>query len=398
MSHRPVRQREKLQPFLSRALWICGTALFVTQLVTACAEPKPQEGQDQVIRPVRAIQVPDPASIAGRAFTGRARAARRSDLSFEVGGRILKRPIEVGDRVKAGQLLAALDSRDFENRLRAAQANAKQAQAYRDRIAEAHKTGAVSDQRLTDAETELQAAEATVKIRAKALEDSTIYAPYDGSVSAIYVDNFQVVTPQQPVVRVIDAERIQMVVNIPENLVGLAPYVKDIRVRFDALPDQTLAAEIDEIGDEASATTRTYPVTVIMKQPAGFRIEAGMTGHATGRVELPEGTRVPDMFIPAPAVVLEGKSRTSSAHVWVIDPTSKTAAQRAVKVAVATPRGVPVKDGLRPGEWIATAGAHSLQEGQRVEILDASAGEWRVPMPQARTVLAGTATLDAETH
>ena len=92
MSHRPLRQREVLQPLLSRALWICGTALYVTQLITACDEPKQQDGQHQVIRPVRAIQVPDPASIGGRSFTGRARAARRSDLSFEVGGRILQLP------------------------------------------------------------------------------------------------------------------------------------------------------------------------------------------------------------------------------------------------------------------------------------------------------------------
>ena len=137
--------------------------LGVAALATACGgdEPPPPE----VVRPVRAMQVPDPAPAELREFTGTARAAQRSELSFEVGGRIRERNVDVGSRVEEGELLAALDPRDFENALRAAKARAKEARATRDRVAEAHAVRAVSDQELTDAESQLQAALARLRIR-----------------------------------------------------------------------------------------------------------------------------------------------------------------------------------------------------------------------------------------
>lgn len=168
-----------------------GCLLQTAMLVTAgCGrdDPPPPEA----VRPVRAIQVPDPTPDVLPVFTGRARAAIRSQLSFEVGGRILERRVDVGSIVEEGELLAALDPRDFENALRAAEADAKESRALRDRMAEAHKVRAVSDQDLTNAESELDAAEATLRIRRKALADTRLVAPHAGEVAAAYVEKFQV--------------------------------------------------------------------------------------------------------------------------------------------------------------------------------------------------------------
>lgn len=365
-------------------------SLLVGAAVVVSACSKAEAPRAEVVRPVRAIQVPDPAPAVLPAYTGRARAAERSKLAFEVDGRILERRVDVGDRVEKGQLLASLDPRDFQQALRAARAQAKEARAYRDRVAEARTFRAVSEQDLTDAENQLQAAEATLRIRKKALEDSELLAPHAGEVSAVYAETFQVVRPKQPVVRLLDASRLEMVIDLPENRIALAQYVKDVRVRFDAFPDLEIRAVISEIGQEASATTRTYPVTLSMDQPEGVRIQPGMTGRASARPELPEGAS-PPILVPASAILADGGKH----HVWVLDPQQKLATRRAVTPAEATTRGVPIESGLEVGEWVAISGARSLKQGQKIEILDVIENPLRLPMPDDRGIPAGDVTVSS---
>ena len=115
-------------------------------------------------------------------------------------------------------------------------------------------------------------------------------APFDGAIAAKYVENFQTVQAGQVVARLLDTAKVEMVIDIPESMIALAPYVTDLVCVFDAFPELTLTgAEITEIGTEASATTRTYPVTIVMGQPAeptGAKLFPCMAGRARGTAQL----------------------------------------------------------------------------------------------------------------
>ena len=128
----------------------------------------------------------------------------------------------------------------------------------------------------------------------------------------------------------------------------MAPYIEDITVRFDAFPDVEVKAEVQEIGREASATTRTYPVTLVMDQPEGVSILPGMAGRAQGTPRPPDGEKRMSLVIPVTAVFADVATDTSA--VWVIDEST----------------GHTVEEGLEPGELIATAGVTFLKEGQIV--------------------------------
>ena len=117
-------------------------------LLASCREEPPTK--KAVIRPVRAIKIADTKTFSSRSFPGRAAATQEVNLAFEVPGRLVERPVDVGTEVTKDQLLARLDPSDFQNTLEAAKARRKQAEAYRDRIAQAAKTGAVAQQQLTD--------------------------------------------------------------------------------------------------------------------------------------------------------------------------------------------------------------------------------------------------------
>ena len=322
------------------------------------------EEPEPTVRPARTIRVSDTAELSGRIFPGRAEAILAVDIAFEVPGQLVERPIDVGDNVKKGQVLAKLDPRDYANDVESAKARLKRATAYLERIEQASTSGAVSKQDLTDAQAQFEVAEADLRIKQKALAETEIVARFDGSIAAIYVENYQNVQSKQPVVRMMDLSEIELKIDIPEKLIMLIKEVGNITVAFDAYPNQPVPAAIKEIGKEASATTRTYPVTLSMKQPETFKILPGMTGQATGGARTSttaEGT----VQIPGEAIVEEAGTH----YVWVVDETSMTVKRTAVVPVKANSMGMLVQ-GLEKGQRVVSAGAHNLAEGQKIRLTE----------------------------
>ncbi len=357
--------------------------LFAGFLLAGCSDPPPSE--KDIVRPVRAMQVADTSGIKGRKFPGRAEAAEEVEVSFRVSGPLITLAVKVGNKVEAGQVIARVDPRDFEINLKNMQAQLAQGQAVAKRAeadlkrlegVRAKNPDYVSQldydtavQNRDSAQANVAALRASVAAAKDQLEDTYLKAPFEGIVVDTYVKNFEDVRARQPIVRIVDDSRIEFVVNIPENLISLVPDVRDVKVEFDALPGKPVLAKVEEIGTEASQTTRTYPVTLIMSQPEGQKILPGMVGRAFGtppEEALPKGVEVPV------SAVFSGEDGESS-FVWVIDGDPQTVSRRAVKTEDFTERGIRIAEGLEAGEWIATAGVHYLREGQPVRLLEQQA-------------------------
>ncbi len=350
---------------MTRRLAPIAVILLLPFLLPACGEEPPARRP----RPVRSVVVGDAVAFQAQPLPGRAKATQEVDMAFEVSGQLVERPVNVGDRVEPGQILARLDPRDYQNSLDAAKAERDRAKAFYDRVAQAARTGAVSRQEVTDARARYDQSESVVNIRQKAVDDTYIVAPFVGTVSATYVDNFQNVRAKEPVIRLLDVSKMEMTVDVPEGSIGLAPYIKDVIVRFDALADREFHARIKEVSNEASRTTRTYPVTLIIDPPEDGAILAGMAGTASPVVDLPEDLHSSGIEVPVSAVFSPPEESSQASYVWVLEGEPPTASRREVTVLDTTPRGVRVQ-GLASGERIATAGVHYLREGQEARILE----------------------------
>lgn len=358
-------------------------SLLLILSLQGCQEEIPQ---NEIVRPVRAIQVSDPAEFTNRWFPGQAKAIQEVDLSFRVAGPLITLPVQVGDVVKKGQELSTIDPRDFQVVLRNAEGQLERTRAVQKRAEsdyarllriQKQDAGAISQRQIDKAlqtvessEAETQSLVAAVDSAKDKLSYTYLKAPFDGIITATYVENYEDVKPKQPIVRLIDNSQIEIILNIPENLIHQADYLKSagkvMRVRFDPFPDYEIEAQIKEIGKEASKTTRTYPVTLVMDQREDIKILPGMAGKATRAVALPEEESEAHIIVPETAVFsMDDPSKTS---VWVIDTQSKTVSKREVKVGELLDTGISIKKGLKAGEWIATAGVHYLKEGQQVQI------------------------------
>lgn len=365
---------------------------LVPMLFAGCAE---EEVVPERPRLVLAMKIGDPTTFEDRWVPGRAKATRELDLSFRVDGRMIARPVNVGDVLKKGDLVAQLDPTDYEVELQNAEGNRDEAKAkqtaaqselnrqLRIRKEDAGAISKASIERAREgrdkAKANIKALEASVSDARNRLKRTTLTAPFDSTVVAKFAEAFEDVQANQHVVRLVDTSQVEFVVNIPESEISMISEVTNIRVQIDAFPGLEISAQIKEIGTEASRTTRTYPVTLIMEQPEGYTVLAGMAGKATGDVTgTPAGVIVPLSAVltneDGSQEALAGKVGASPSpaerpsFVWIVDETDMTVKRRPVETDVMTARGWRLKEGVKTGEWIVTAGVYSLNEGQKVRI------------------------------
>lgn len=347
--------------------------------VSACSEPPPPEAPPRL---VRAMRIADSDGLSERSFPGKAKAAQQATLSFRVSGQVLELPIDVGDQLTEGALLARLDPADFESALGTARSALAETDAAVEKAAADYRRstnvqqqdpGAISQRAVDrakaarDASVAVQSgAQAAVKLAENRLSYTRLVAPFGGEVAAKYVEAFETVVAKQPVARLLDRSGIEFVVDIPETLISYADRVQEVVVRFDANPNRDIPAKISEIGREAAQGTRTYPMTLVLNQPDDFDILPGMAGKAFITALLPGDAVEGGIDVPAAALFSRGDPQKS--YIWVI--VDNQLQQREVTVGRPSDFGVRIRSGVAPGEWIVTRGVNALQEGQRVRIAD----------------------------
>lgn len=357
------------------------TAFCILGLLSGCQPEK--TAQIDVIRPIKAFQIGSAEKIAGRNFPGVAKATQEVDLSFRVAGTLKSMPVKVGQEVRVGDVLAVLDQRDFEVEvanakagLASARAQLNNAKIEYERVIRIQQTdpGAVSQSTIDLRKATLEqtdAAYASSEALLNASEDrlsyATLKAPFDGVVVQRYVDNFQDISSNSAVFRLVDMSKIEMDINIPENLISNLPYVRNARVSFDAFPNVTIPAEIKEVSNEASQSTRTYQVRLIMEPPSGIDILPGMSGYATGDVIRSDTTEQP-AIVPLSALFSSADSKRT--FVWIYNVETQQVKKLEVEKGTLVDQGIIITQGLKTGDWVATAGVHFLTEGRKVRLLD----------------------------
>lgn len=342
------------------------TLLMVIIGLLSCGESKNKNLSEQP-RPVKAIQIGNSKSFNSRSFPGKAKATQEVNLSFNEGGTLIELPIKIGDKIKKGDLIAKLDPKELEFKLKSAKAEMIRDQQNYLRAKELVGKGHISKADYDLLEAKLAVSQANLDLAEKALKDSIITAPFDGQVSDRFVENYQTVSKQQVIARLLDISQIEMVIQVPESAITLIPNAKDIVVQFDSFPNHLIAAQIKEISHEASTDTRTYPVTLIMLQPKDIEILPGMAGKVKGKIESGNSTES-KISIPVSALMTMGTDNKS--YVWIIDTNTHQVHRQQVIIGELTATGVSILSGLHENEWIVTAGVHSLEDGEKVTILN----------------------------
>lgn len=329
---------------------------------------------EEVPRPVRNITVAASPVNVQWSLAGEVKPRVEVRYGFRVGGRMIERKVEIGDRIEAGQVLARLDPQDLTPALDAqraqqealrtelALARAELARAERLRAGNFVSDANVERQRATvdAAVARLQAATAQVDQARNAVAYQLLKADSAGIVTAVDAEAGQVVAVGQTVVRIARAGDAEIQVNIPEQDLDRARSAGSWTVTLAGVPGRQWQASLRELSPAADPASRTYAARLSLAGDTG-PVALGMSATATVRDSAPSRIQVPITAL---------HSRDGQAKVWIVDPATSRVRAQPITTGTILDDAVVVQEGLAGGETIVTAGANLLREGQQVRLAD----------------------------
>lgn len=347
-------------------------ALLIGAAVLASCQ-KQEETVQEPVRPALSI-IARQTPVAALQLTGTVQPKIESQLGFRVLGRMIARNVQVGDLVKQGDVLAAIDPLALELAVRAAQSEVSNAQAQlryaiatetRQRALAEGRTGTQAardeaEQGRKSANANLAKAQANLNKAEEQLSHTQLRAEFDGVVTATSAEVGQIVSAGKAVVTVARPEDRDAIVDVP--LVGAQrletgmPF--EVTLQLD--PSIRVNGVVREIAPQADTATRTQRIKVSLADPPeAFRLGSVVTVSAIVSKEA-------RILLPASALLKD----KGSVSVWRIDPTTKTVSRQPVKLNdEIVPGGTAwVSEGVQPGDRIVIAGIHKLKDGQAVRI------------------------------
>lgn len=307
-------------------------------------------------------------------YSGEVRGRFESQLAFQVNGKIIRRNVDIGNTVKAGDILMQIDPIDVEQganaaaaQLQAAESQFKLAKDNLDRFKALYDQKLMSQAEFDRYQNAYDSANALLR-QAKAqntrganqLNYCNLYADGTGVVAGVNAETGQVVAAGQPVAVLVKGSEREIEINVPENRLADFNKIPQFKVTFWALPDTVIEGKLREVSPMADPLTRTYKARIrLLSPPASVKL--GMTAT----VSQTASNGLSAIYIPLSAIY----QSENNPGVWIIR--HRIATWKPVQLG---PFGdgdqVQVLEGLQAGEIIVTAGVHKLREGEKVRTGD----------------------------
>ena len=363
-----------MSPFSVRAGF--AALAVVVAMTSGCAR---HETPPAPVRPVALTQVRSEGLTDTAVFAGEIRPRHESDLAFRIGGKVISRNVDVGARVKRGQVLAKLDPADVGLQADAQTAAAAAAETeykfasaeyarYQNLFRQKFISESALDQKKNALDTnraKYEQAKAQLAVTRNQAGYATLVATDDGVITAASVEAGQVVTSAQTVMKLAREDEREVAISVPENRIAELRQATALGVVLWANPGKAYPAKVREIAPAVDPVTRTFAVrtTILDRDPA---LQWGMTANVVVQGREPKGTAL----LPLTSIY----RKDSDPAVWVYDPVSHKVSLRPVTVAQYREDGVVVARGLAAGEWVVAAGVHKLRDGEVVRPYEGAGG------------------------
>ena len=352
------------------------SSLATVLLFMSCGETEVKE--DVILRPVKYSEVSYLGGEKSRQFSGTAKTEKIVNLSFRSSGIITKLDMNLGQKVKKGELLGTLDNvsarLSYESSIaskNSAESQMNTAKLSLNRMRTLYEKGSSS---LSDYEAaknsfrtavaSFESAKRSVAIQQDQIQFGYLYAPEDGIIASVTAEVDENISPGQPIGVLNAGTAIEISLGLPESVINAVEKDMKVKVSFTAIEEQSFNAVITEVAPALDANTSTYPIT-IMVTDTDERIKSGMAANVLFEF-VNEDLAKDIIVVPASAVGEDGNGR----FVFVIegDSSKATVRRQTITIGELTPKGFEVKTGLKTGQKIATAGLQTLLDGQDVKL------------------------------
>lgn len=333
-------------------------------LITACGPKETAVSEPPMVR-LTTVQTLSEAEHAS--YPGRTQATQTTHVAFRVSGTLADVKVKEGDAVREGQVLATMDSRDYQVQLSATEAEYQQIKADCERVIALYNDGSTTAQNYDKARYGLEQITAKYQHAQDQLADCVLKAPYNGYVQRVMHESHETVSAGMPIVTLFCSNGLEVVINIPASGFMQAERFDSFTAMFDVLPGRRFPLRLLSVAPRANAN-QLYEVRLLLENTAENRetlrkVTPGMTALVDIQYKADEDAPVE---LPAGAVLHKGDE--SYVFVYVADGAGQgTVRQTAVHVADVLRSGaVRVLGGVKAGQQVVGSGVHHLNDGQRV--------------------------------
>lgn len=335
-------------------------------IVFSCGQKK--GNYQNIVRPVRVVKV-ETLGAMQKMYTGVVGAEEYSKLAFKVSGPLVEMNVDAGQKVKKGMIIAAVDPLDYNLQFEANKAAYITAKSQMDRNKKLLSMQAISKQDYEIAEANYVKAKSAYETSENTLSDTKLRAPFDGFVEQKYVENYQKVQPGEPIIKLVNPDKLEVNFILPETNVRLTREKMQVAVEFDTYKGKWFRAKVKEFVD-ASPDGSGIPVRLAIVDSAFKRDIYNIYPGFSCKVKLSIDNASGDGYsVPLSAIFKDLK--TDETSVWLYNDTDKTV--RRQKVTTEQLFGadeVQIISGLHADDVIVVAGVNYITEGQEVVVVN----------------------------
>lgn len=350
---------------VNRILWgiLVLLVLLTVVLIATCRPPKKGEDTIEAALPVQA-QLVEPRTIDERLrVPGRLEPFVQAVLSAEQDGLIVELNGDKGDAVTNGQLLLRIDGRTWEQARRRAEVEIRDAEKDVARWQELRAAGAVSVTEYEAIQTRKERAEIALAEADVFLSQCEVRSPLDGWVNDRQVDLGEYIGKGQPVFEVVDVSRLKLVFDVPEKDAAAVAPGAEVSVELAALPGGHFTGRVTFVSFLARRENNAFRVEALMEN-AGGRLKPGMIVG----VELVRRHRPGSIVVPLAAIM----PRKGEHVVYTVE--DGRAVRSVVQIDAIIGSEAVLGAGLQAGAELVVDGHRALQDGMRVDVTRAPAG------------------------
>jgi RND family efflux transporter MFP subunit len=345
------------------------TAATVALLFTGCSEHKESGKMPDTIN-VKTINLSKQqgGSSDQIIYSGTLQADKMIDLSFQVSGTINSFPVQAGDYIKKGQLVATVDETTYRNQYNAQLAQVKLAEENYNRILSVFKKGSIAEIKMLEAKSNLDQAASAAKATYQNIAHTRLYAPQSGYAGDKKTEAGAIASPGLPVLQLLVTRSVNVLVAVPENEINLYHQGDHASVTIEAMGNTPVEGHIAEVGVMALNSSANYTVKVKLAN-SSQNLKPGMLCKVVFRPSqtksLSAKTVEQQLIIPAQAVQVDEQGRN---YVYTVNPQHK-AQRKEVKTGLLYNNGLAITSGLTGNEELITSGYQKLADQSPVKII-----------------------------
>ena len=333
----------------------------------------------QRLRSVKYQEITAASAGVTRTFSGLAKGSQEANLSFKIAGTIELLPVKVGDHLKVNQLIAQLDSSQYELQVQQAQASLAQATASQrnagaafERMKGLYENNNASRNDLDAARAMADSNKAQVQVARKSLELTRLNLSYTQlrlskacDIAEVNVENNENVGSGQSIVKVSCGQQMNVELAVPGNYVTLIKHDMPAEVTFGARPGEKFPATVSEVSVASSAGGTTFPITVSLDNNP-VQLRSGMVAEVSFHFN--HQSTAKHIVVPAITISEDKQGRFAYIVETTEDNNVGIIKRHQVTVGELTSDGLEIIDGLKIGDKIVTAGITVIRDKLKVRI------------------------------